>query len=143
MVMVLLISIPDVIIFLILQQLLNLLEIADLADLHLQHGLLLKKNGKMIQMHFYFLLIRRKYILIKIMVKLFILIKIMGLHLGMDILFIQVHIAFKTKSYIHMNQIQVVVIISMEIIMLYLKVVVIIFMHLNMKFFRLYFNNFF
>ena len=144
MVMVLLIFIQDVIIYLIHQYLLNLLEIEDLVVLLLYNGLHQQVlNGKMIQMHFYFLLINKKFILIKKMEKLFAAIKIMDLLLDVGILYIQDNMVSKRSIYIHMNQIQILVIISMGIIMLYLKMVRLVgFMQLNMKYFRLYFLNY-
>ena len=121
-----LIFIQNVIILLI--HLLNLQEIKDLVVLLQYHGLHQKKvNIKMIIMHFYFLLINKKFILIKKIKKLFIIIKFMQVGWEMEI-FRYINIVLKIRHYLLMNQIPIVVIIIMGIIILYLKVIIVIFM---------------
>ena len=144
MVMVLLIFIQDVIIYLIHQFLLNLQEIEDLVVLLLYNGLHHQVvNLKMIQMHFYFLLINKKFILIKKMEKQLIIIKIMDPFLEVEVIYGQEVMVFKKSIYILVNRHQVVVIIIMVIIMLYLKMGNrMVFMQLNMKYFKLYFHNY-
>jgi len=63
-------------------------EIEDLEDLQLKYGKVQMANIKMIKMHFYFVLINKKFILKRMMEKLFIVIKNMDQLLEMVFVFI-------------------------------------------------------